>query len=297
MNYDCVIIGGGPAGLSAGLILGRAKLNVLLIDEEKPRNKVVSESHGFITNDGLSPVEIRKRAAADLLKYPTIKKIIDRVEAIIPQEGYTVKTKNSEFHTQRIIIATGLKEVLPDVRGLKALYGKTWFNCPFCDGWEMKDKKLGVLVENSEFVLHLAKMIFHWSQEIAIFTNGNALSNEIRTALNRNQIDFYEEKIEVIRQEEGLNKLYLKNQKEIYVEGGFLKPQFVLTLDFAKQLNLVINEFGRIQTDEFGQTSQENIYAAGDVSAAFAEQLVHAASLGSKVGSSIVKEIAFSNFK
>lgn len=297
MMYDCIIIGSGPAGLSAGLVLGRANLNVLIIDDAQPRNKVVSESHGFITNDSISPVEIRKKASNELIKYPTIQKKADTVIDITSHITFTVKTKTGEYHAKRIIIATGLKEILPEINGLKELYGKIWFNCPFCDGWEMKDKSLGIIAENTDLSLHLTKMVFHWNKHISLFTNGNTLSNDIRTSLRKNHIPFYEQRIKAIKTKDLQCTIYLEDQKKVSVDGGFLMPQFTLSLDFAKQLNLKLNELGRIETDEFGRTSQKNIYAAGDINSAFAEQLVHAASFGSKVAAEIVKELAFSNFK
>ena len=144
MVYDCIIIGGGPAGLNAALVLGRAKLNVLLVDNENPRNKVTGHSHGFITNDHLSPKEIREKGFKDLLRYPNISKVTDRVMEIIPDENFLVITEKNQYEANRILIASGMNEKIPDVDGLMKLYGKRFFNCPFCDGWEMKDKKLRI---------------------------------------------------------------------------------------------------------------------------------------------------------
>lgn len=297
MVYDCIIIGGGPAGLSAALVLGRAKLNVLVIDDEQPRNRVVQESHGFITNDGLSPFEIRERALDNLSKYPSIQTMTDMVTDITPQKDFIVKTTKNQFTAHRIIIASGLQDVLPEIAGLQELYGQFFFNCPFCDGWEMKDKNLAVIAENEEMILHFAQMIYHWSSQLSIFTNGLVLSNSTKEVLQRNRIAVYEQEIKQVRHEQDYCKFYLKDQREIPTEGGFLMPSFGVNLPFAQQLDLKLNEFNRLKTDESGNTSYKNVYATGDINTAFAEQLVHAASSGSKVAAGIVKEIALASFK
>lgn len=297
MIYDCIVIGGGPAGLNAALVLGRAKLDVLVIDDEQPRNKVTQESHGFITNDGLSPIEIRAKANKDLMKYPSIQRVTDVVTDILPHELFTVKTTKDAFTTHRVIITTGLRETLPEITGLKTLYGRFFFNCPFCDGWEMKDKKLAVIVENNEdTILHFTQMIHHWSNHILVFTNGLYLSSSLKETLDKNQIAFYEHRIKSIKHEDLYCKFYLKNQEEVLTDGGFLMPTLDINLPFAQRLNLELDEFSCLKTDEMGKTSFENVYAAGDITSAFAAQLVHAASSGSKVASNIVKEIALSSF-
>lgn len=297
MVYDCLIIGGGPAGLSAALVLGRAKLNVLLIDNNDPRNKVTNESHGFITNDSLSPFTIREKAKKDLLKYSNIQLISDTVADISDQRSFfIIETLKNKFETKRIILATGLKETLPTVKGLKSVYGDLFFNCPFCDGWELKDQKLAIIVEQEEHLLHFSTMIFHWSKQLTVLTNGMKVADSIKSILSKNKIELFEDKIESIEKKESKGKINLHNSQSIEVYGGFLIPRFELNLAFTKNLSITLNDAGRIQTDEFGSTSFKNVYAAGDSNATFGEQLVHSASSGSKVASGIVKEIAFGNF-
>lgn len=110
---------------------------------------------------------------------------MDHVETIEDQgEFFTVKTTTQEFSATRIVLAIGLKETLPDIPGLSSLYGQSFFNCSFCDGWEMKDKKLGVIIEQEEFILHFVPMIFHWNQTITVLTNGISVNKEIKQRLN-----------------------------------------------------------------------------------------------------------------
>lgn len=131
MKYDCIIIGGGMGGFSAALVLGRARLNVLLIDNNNPRNKMTKQSHGFITNDNISPVMIRRKAAEDLKRYPSISQLSDTVVDInVKDSSFMVETINNNYETKRIILATGLKETLPNIKGIETVYGNLIFNCP-----------------------------------------------------------------------------------------------------------------------------------------------------------------------
>ncbi|EGP4724689.1 NAD(P)/FAD-dependent oxidoreductase [Enterococcus faecium] len=296
MVYDCIIIGGGPAGLNAALVLGRAKLNVLLLDNENPRNKVTGHSHGFITNDHLSPKEIREKGFRDLLRYPNISKVTDRVMEIIPDENFLVITEKNQYEANRILIASGMNEKIPDVDGLMKLYGKRFFNCPFCDGWEMKDKKLAIIVENEDVILHFVMMISHWSDSIHLFTNGLILDDSIKYKLDKNNITYNEQPILKVDCKNEMIKICLSNNEEVIVEGGFVAPVLKPNLQFANLLNIDINERGRIQVDDFGKTSHPKVYAAGDNISSFGEQLVFSASSGSKVATGIVKEIALDKF-
>lgn len=297
MVYDCIIIGGGPAGLSAALVLGRAKLNVLLIDNNDPRNKVTNESHGFITNDSLSPDIIREKAKKDLIKYASIQLISDTVTDVMEQDSFfVIETLKRKFEANRIILATGLKETLPNIKGLQALYGDLFFSCPFCDGWELRDKKLAIITEHEENVIGFSTMIHHWSNNLVVFTNGIKIDSTTKATLSKNNIKLFEEKIDRIEKMNGQSKIYLQNSHNIEVEGGFLTPQLEVKLSFAEKLSLTLDNSRRIKTNEAGETSHKNIYAAGDIKSEFKEQLVHAASSGSLVAAGIVKELASKGF-
>lgn len=294
--FDCIIIGGGPAGLNAALVLGRANLDVLILDNGEPRNIVTNHSHGFITNDHLPPMEIRNKGYKDLLRYPKISKESDKVIEVIPQDVFLVNTEKNQFKAKRIVIASGLNETLPNIDGFKELYGKRFFNCPFCDGWEMADKKLAIIIENEDSILHFVTMISHWSKSIILFTNGLEISDSIKLKLERNDITFNTQMIKRMDSVDDKVKVDLANGNDILVDGGFVVPLLKPNLEFAEQLSIETNEKGRILIDDFGKTSHENVYAAGDNISTFGEQLVFAASSGSKVATGIVREIAFDNF-
>jgi len=137
---DCVIIGGGPAGLNAALVMGRAGRKTILFDEDKPRNRVTQESHGFITQDGVKPSEFKKRARTDVQKYRSVSIKEERVEIIEKASGvFRIQTKGgTDYMAKKVLLATGLRDVLPEIPGIQNVYGTSVFSCPFCDGWEMQ---------------------------------------------------------------------------------------------------------------------------------------------------------------
>jgi thioredoxin reductase len=138
------VIGGGPAGLNAALVLGRSSRKTILFDDNKPRNTVTSESHGFITRDGINPKELKRIAQEELYRYPNVRVEKQRVHRINKENTlFKVETENGEaYSAKKIILATGFKEVLPDIPRVKEFYGKSLFICPFCDGRELKDRPL-----------------------------------------------------------------------------------------------------------------------------------------------------------
>ncbi|MFC5732423.1 NAD(P)/FAD-dependent oxidoreductase [Cytobacillus gottheilii] len=185
---ECIIIGGGPAGLNAALVLGRARRQTVLFDNNDARNKVTHESHGFITRDGVTPKEFREAAHNDIRKYPSVKIKKETIIEVYKEENglISVKTADGQIITsKKLIFATGLKERLPNIEGVRAFYGKSLFSCPYCDGWEQRDQPLVLISENAHAV-HMAKMIYQWSKDLIICTNGNkTISDEDKLVFER----------------------------------------------------------------------------------------------------------------
>jgi thioredoxin reductase len=285
MWLDCAIIGGGPAGLNAALVLGRSRRNVILFDHNRPRNAVTHESHGFITRDGIEPREFRRLAHADIVKYPSVTVKPDKVTEVSPNTaGFQVSTSNGVMYQARtIILATGLKEVLPAVPNIHHYYGKSLFSCPYCDGWELRDRPLIVISEGSN-LFHLAKIVYNWSKDLLLCTNGaNNLSAEQIGKLRQKGIQVSQHRIKALHGENGrLSRVVFENNAEAKRTGGFVSPSWDQAAPFGEALGCAMTPGGGFVTDDYGRTSVRGVYAAGDTSIIAPAQVIVAAGEGSK---------------
>src|SRR6266536_3178627 len=183
--FDVVIAGGGPAGLNAALMLGRARRNVLLADSGQPRNKGVHAMHGFLSRDGTDPAALRQTARDQLGAYPTVRVRDLAIQAVVRDaEQFTISLADgSSEQARRLLLATGVADQLPPIPGLAELWGRGVFNCPYCDGWEVRDQPLAVLAANPRNV-QLALQLTRWSPDVLLCSNGPAeLDDDTRRLL------------------------------------------------------------------------------------------------------------------
>ena len=284
MIYDCAIIGGGPAGLNAALVLGRSRRNTLLFDDDNGRNLVTRESHGFITRDGIEPEELKRLGRRDIAKYDCVELKKQRVSSVnrISETHYELVTESGDvFHSIKIIIAAGLKEEQPNVPDIEKFYGTSLYSCPYCDGWELRDQPLAVIADKQVF--ELAKKIYTWSHDLVVFTNGEGrLEEQDKQKLLRKGIKVVEDLIDGLEGENGqLRSVRLEDGTLIERSGGFVTPLWSHATPFAKELGCKQNEHGGILTDDYGRTNVWNVYAAGDASLIVPSQLIIAAGEGS----------------
>ncbi|MFP3419742.1 NAD(P)/FAD-dependent oxidoreductase [Bacillus sp. SIMBA_154] len=299
MLIDCAIIGGGPAGLNAALVVGRGRKQVIVFDDEQPRNRVTQESHGFITNDGMTPFEIRKAGEADLQTYPNIQMKRSRIVDIQKKEDrFTLLTQEGDtVESKKIILATGLQDMLPEIKGFHDVYGKTLFSCPFCDGWELKDKALALIAENQR-ALHMAKLLSNWTKDLIVLTNGQqVLAEEERVLLSAYSIQVIDVPIVSIENDNGqLCSLQLANGERVKREGGFVASDFKQSAPFAEKLGCQMTKNAGIETDILGRTSVSGVFACGDNLGGPA-QLVLAAAAGSQAGMGVIHELVQEAFQ
>ncbi|MEK3889488.1 NAD(P)/FAD-dependent oxidoreductase [Bacillus sp. FSL K6-3431] len=299
MLLDCVIIGGGPSGLNASLVMARARKNLILFDEDKPRNAVTYESHGFITRDGIKPSEFKRIAKEDLMKYPNISVQNQRVIDIKKEnQSFIIHTDDGHsYRSRKVILSTGLRDVMPCIEGIHDLYGTSLFSCPFCDGWELKDRPLVVISEDKR-AFHMTKMIFNWSKDLVVCTNGkNIFTDEQKEILTKKAIKVIGHEIEILQGDNGhLQKIKFKNGKEIEREGGFVTTGLKQASSLAQTLGCAMNKMGGIETDNFGRTNIEGVYASGDNSIIAPAQLIIAAGEGSKAAIAVVGDLVNEDF-
>jgi thioredoxin reductase len=297
---DCAIIGGGPAGLNAALVLGRARRNIVLFDHAKPRNAVTNESHGFITRDGVSPSEFRSFAHNDLHKYPSItmhNREVVRIEKT-SESAFQLQTRSGEtYSAKKVILAAGLKEKLPNIPGICDMYGKSLFSCPYCDGWELRDQPL-VLIAEHKHGAHMAKVISQWSKDLIVCTNGlSVIPNEDKASLEKHDIRVVEEKITKLDGSAGrLKNVILENGNEFERTGGFVITELSQPHRFAASLGYDTDENGGIKVDNLGRTSIPGVYAAGDSTIAGPSQLILAAANGSLAAIGVNNDLTMEAF-
>lgn len=299
--FDCAIIGGGPAGLNAALVLGRSRRNTILFDNNNPRNAVTQESHGFITRDGIRPKEFREIAHRDISKYHSVIYNKEKITSITrgkDQLFELVTSTDKLYQSKTIIISTGLKDVLPEIENISDYYGKSLFNCPYCDGWEMRDKPLVVIIEEQTQGFHFIQTVYNWSKDLVVCTNGKSIldSEQKRLILNKG-IKIMENKIINFEGKDGqIEKINFENEERIFRKGGFVLPQPVQASDFAKKLGCEYNSLGGISVDFYGRTNIQGVYAAGDASVFAPAQLIIAAADGLKAAAGVNRDLIQKEF-
>ncbi|MBP1974967.1 NAD(P)/FAD-dependent oxidoreductase [Cohnella thailandensis] len=298
-EFECAIVGGGPAGLSAALVLGRARRRTILLDGEKPRNRVTKHSHGYLTRDGVTPAEFRELAHEELRKYPTLEYRHDIVVSVRKDgDRFCLSAKSGRgFSARKIILATGLAETLPGIPELASYYGKSLFSCPYCDGYEMRDRPLAVISDDPYKAAHMAQTLSQWSRDVLVCTNGHGLSPDLRSFLRDNDIPYQESAILSLEGEKGdLQAIRFADGTETARTGGIVIADWAQAANLHLELGCKLTEAGGIETDEACRTSVEGVFAAGDAAIVAPAQLIVAAAEGSRAAIGVNSDLTHESF-
>jgi thioredoxin reductase len=262
-NYDVVIVGGGFAGLSAALVLGRSRRRVLVSDTGKTRNAVAPESHGFFTRDGTSPAELVRIGREQLRPYETVELYSAGVKAAKAQsKGFEIKLDDeTRIACRKLLLASGVVDEMPEIEGFKELWGKSIFNCPYCHGWEVRDQSLALYGG-----IELAELLKGWSDDLVLCTDGATLSEDESRLLSKNNIAIREERIVRVEEKNGqLENIVFANGETLARKAIFIRPKQQQHSALAKQLGCEFTDSGTVKVDDFGQTSVPGVYAGGDM--------------------------------
>lgn len=302
-TYDCVIIGGGPAGLSTALVLTRARRSVLVVDGNRPRNSATFMAHGFLTRDGIPPHELRELARQDIAQYPNADFQWGTVTGITGCDmDFTVEITGVRGDPDRVVkakkvmLATGLSETLPEVPNIRGFYGSSLFSCVHCDGWERSGESLVVIAEKPGATL-LAQTVSQWTDRLTLLTNGSGVvSDSDRRLLERAGIAVEESPVtELVGHRGALERALLADGTAIQTVGGFVQPVWALPA-IVTGLVATATAKGGVKTDEYGRSSTPGVYAAGDIRGIVPSQLIIAAGDGSRAAVGINRDLIAARF-
>jgi thioredoxin reductase len=274
MQYDLAVVGGSFAGLSAAIQAARARRKVLVIDAGQPRNRFAEHSHGFLGQDGRAPEIILDEARRQLLAYPTARIVKARADRGVAHSGsdFEISTDGQEtFGAARLVLATGVRDILPEVPGLAGQWGRTVLHCPYCHGYEVSGGPLGVLA-TGPMSLHQAQLISDWG-DVTLFGNGLIEPDaEEMLALERRNIRFEPAAVSELREDgSGGLMVHLDGGRKAGVRAMFTAPRNQMASPLAEQLGCGFTDgmLGPVITvDERQQTTVPGVYAAGDAARA-----------------------------
>ncbi|MEO8189177.1 MAG: NAD(P)/FAD-dependent oxidoreductase [Acidobacteriota bacterium] len=290
--YDAIIVGGGPAGLSAALILGRCRRRVLVCDLGKPRNFASHALHGFLTRDGIEPAELLRIGREQLEQYGVEMILREVTDAAVTPDGFRVTLGDGRVVSARkLLLASGVVDRLPDFEGAAAMYGRSLFHCPYCDGWESKDLPLAAYGAGRD-AYGLALALKTWSADVALCTGGDAaLLPRDRARLARLGIQIREERIVRLEGHDGrLRRIVFASGEPLERGAMFFKTRQHQRSQLAERLGCEFNDRGTVRTDRLEGSNVPGLYVAGDASEDV-QLVVVAAAEGAKAGFAINKTL------
>jgi len=292
-DREVVVIGAGPAGLSAALNLVRARRMTHVLDSNRPRNAATFASHGFVSRDGIAPLELRRLGREELEAYPEASFEKAMVSSVTGEAGGFVVTYGATSVTARaVVISTGLSEKFPALPSLRQFYGTSIHSCVECDAYEYADRPIALIGETDDLA-ERALVISQWSRDLIVFTNGAGVVTEAEEAslaergvrVDRRQIS------DVAGDRTGLTGVTLADGDTVPRVAAFVRPVYTPNLACVEALGLEVDGDGYLVVDDSGRTSVAGVYAAGDSTAPGPQQLIVAAGAGAKVAAALNRDL------
>jgi thioredoxin reductase len=295
--YEVVVVGGGTAGLSAALVLGRARRRTLVVDAGEPRNAPAAHMQGYLSRDGMPPAEFLALGREEIARYG-VELVRDRAVDVGRDGDFAVTLASGRtVRARRLVIATGLKDELPPVEGLAGRFGRDVLHCPYCHGWEVRDQAFGVLA-TTPMSVHQALMVSQWSKDVTFFLHRVAeeeLSDEDLRRLAAAGVKVVPGEVaEVMVEGDRLAGVRLAGDGTVHArEVLFVAPRAVPRTDLLRRLGAELRETpsgAYPVVDQTGLTTVPGVWAAGNAMG-FAEQVVNAAAGGYRAGATINGEL------
>jgi len=269
--YDCIVIGAGPAGLSASLFLARYLRRTLTFHHNSPRNEYAHGIHGFLGHHGIRPNELLAKGRDEVTSHGglIIEACVNTVERVSSERfRVSVGTEPRAFEARRLLLATGLRDLTPDCPGFREFYGSSVHHCPDCDGYEVKDKRVAVLVRGNNPVAFTTNLLT-WTRHLTLLTDQSELSDHDRARLDRLDVAVRTEAIVALEGDKSTGQL----QRVLFSHGELLECDALffnlgteLATNFHETLGCRLDpECGLVWVDQTRQTSIEGVYAAGDI--------------------------------
>jgi thioredoxin reductase len=272
--YDAIIIGGGAAGLSAALLLGRACRRIIVVDDGRPRNAVAAEMHGYLTRDGVNPLTLLSMGQRELAKYgvETVKDLVVHAEPRFSSGQEALKTlfqvltrDGRELLSRKILLATGTVDELPDVEGMRQCYGVSVHHGPYCDGWEHRNQHLLAYGETVEKAVGLGLALQTWSRRVTVLTNGLPTSAHDQRRLTGLEIALNEERVlRLVHSHAQLQGVELEESGLLAADALFFNTRQRPRSELPCLLGCQVNESGLAHTHEKQKTDVPGVFLAGD---------------------------------
>lgn len=297
-HYEVIIIGGSYAGLSAAMSLGRSMRKVLVIDSGKPCNIQTPHSHNFITHDGKAPHDIAMLAKEEVLKYDTVQ-FHDTVAVAgrKTDNGFEIEIETGhKFTAERLLFATGVRDILPDIKGLRECWGITVIHCPYCHGYEFRGKETAILA-TGEKAMHTARMVSNLTDKLSIIAPGIAeFTEEQKAKLHSKNITLTDAAITEVGHENGrLKHIVFADGSTKPLDALYIAPAFVQHCDVPEKLGCELTEPGFFKIDEFHKTTVPGVYACGDSTAAM-RSIANAVAQGNVTGAMVNMDLCDAKF-
>jgi len=265
-TWDCIIVGAGPAGLNAALVLGRTRRRVLVLDSAQPRNYATHEMHGVLGHDGLDPADLRARGRTELGRYG-VEVVTAEVQAAEELDD-TVRVTSSlgTNLTRTVLLATGMLDEVPDIPGFADVWGTTAHTCPYCDGFEHRDERLAILAAGARGE-HLAILLRQWSDDVVLLSNGpHGLDADQLARVQAVGIPLIETPVVALDSDDGgrLRRVHLEDGETLDRDALFFYVGWQFRNGVAHRLGCRLHDDGSIAVDSSQATTVDGVYAAGN---------------------------------